>query len=193
MIELSIDEVILQVRKENEEALKLLFLMYEIHFANIEKKMRIIYQYPYNLREDIRIIMRQATYEVVGSYEMDKSIFFSYWRLIVTQRVNRFLEKEKPMIIVNNNKYDFSFDRLDLSQLCEEIDAPTEMYFKDEYQKCIDNLNQDYGNKEANIIRLWSEGYDYNEISRIFNIPSSKVGYIIHKSIKYLKDKYKKK
>ena len=191
MMDLSADELILQIRKGNEEALKLLFLMFEIHFANIEKKMRIIYNYPYNLREDIRIIMRQATHEVIYTYEMDKSIFFPYWRLIVTQRVHRFLEKEKQMIAINNNKYDFDLSRLDTREICDEIDFPTEMYFKDEYQKCLSNIYDEYGVKEANIIMMWSEGYDYNEISKVYNIPSNKVGYIIYKSIKHLRDKYK--
>ena len=191
MIDLAADEIILQIRKGNEEALELLFLLYEIHFLNIEKKMRLIYHYPYSLKEDVRMIIKKTTYESIFLYEMDKSMFFSYWRLLVLQKLHRFFDKEKQMIMIDKQKCDVDFERLDTSDYHFEQDVPTKMYFRDEYQKSLVNINDEYGGQDASIIRMWSEGYDYSEIAKTFNITINKVGYIIYKSIKHLRDKYK--
>ena len=85
-MELAIDEVILQIRKNNQEAVRLLFSLFEKHFIVIEKKFINSGTTIGYMRSDLRSIVLKETLDALKLYEFDKSNFFSYWKLIVSRR-----------------------------------------------------------------------------------------------------------
>ena len=86
MIELSYDEVILQVRKNNEEALVLLFSLVENYVKYIGKKVIIIDKLVDHSLEDIKMIALSLTRDCVNNYEFNKALFFAYWKIILIRR-----------------------------------------------------------------------------------------------------------
>ena len=60
------DEIILQIRKENQEAKELLFSLYENNFRNIEKKVKYLLRFIGIGLEDLRSIICQETLKIIS-------------------------------------------------------------------------------------------------------------------------------
>ena len=83
---LSYDELVLQIRKGNEEALKLLFFKLEKYFKIYANKVRFEYKMVGFEREDVYSIIKAETMNVIDVYEMDRAAFYPFWDMII-QRV----------------------------------------------------------------------------------------------------------
>lgn len=190
-MELSIDEVIIQYRKGNEEAIELLFLLFGKHFAVLENKFKISGTMLGYTRYDIRNIIQMETIDLLKLYEFDKSNFFAYWKLILTRKFYNLFESYKSETSVFNNIYsiDDNFENI----FCNFNEEPLQKYImRDSYQDCINIVKDNSGNLAQKIIILWSEGYSYQDIARITKMSINQVCYLIYKSLKMIKEKYKK-
>ena len=56
----------------------------------------------------------------------------------------------------------------------------------------IEKIDINFGKKTSKILKLWCEGYSYQEIAKKANVTLSKVNYEVSKAINYLKKVTKK-
>lgn len=183
---LEVDEIILQVRKNNQEALGLLFSCFEIHFKVIENKYLFQFKSRGFTREDIRNILMNDIYDIIKIYEFDKGVFFSFWKMIQNQKIIRLFNSSTSCLNDENHRIDF--EELDKIFLEKYTLDPLDNYaLYDDFNAMMNRLENEEGIKTCQILSLWSEGYKYDEIAKMLNVSSQSVAYNINKAIKKLK------
>lgn len=186
-MQLSIDEIILQIRKENKEAIELLFSCFEIHFKVLENKLVNSYRVNGINKEDLRIMMMQDTLNIIKRYEMDKSAFFPYWRTIILRNINNYFEKYAFEFNIEENKV--SIDQVFLEMYGKDENTLESYTLHDDYLRYLKLISDTFGEEDGIVLKLWSEGFTYQQIAKMLKIPVSRVGYSVYRSIKYLKNK----
>lgn len=188
-MELSADEIILQIRKENEEAIGLLFLCYEKHFKVLETKMLYSYRLMGYSREDLRTILMRETLDILKLYEMDRSAFFPFWKRLGMQKMNHLYQREENESAIESTKV--SLDSVFLDYLNSEYSKdPLEKYIlKADYEAEIGKMETVFSVECAKILRLWSEGDTYEEISEKTGLSVFRINYLLHKMMLILKKK----
>ncbi len=180
----SIDEVILQIRKGNKEALKLLFLMFEKHIRFFENKLL----YSYNLqgfsREDFHMIICHDTINILKRYEMDKGPFYAYWKVVESRNINELFERLKKQSDLVKAQEEFQDYH---SASFQENLTEEEYQLKEEYEKLLNQTLIRFGTETEKVLRLWSQGYSYKEISSLMKLDTHRVNYLLHKAFDYLK------
>ena len=170
---LEVDEIILQVRKNNQEALGLLFSCFEIHFKVIENKYLFQFKSRGFTREDIRNILIPYSYG---------NGFF----VIQNQKIIRLFNSSTSCLNDENHRIDF--EELDKIFLEKYTLDPLDNYaLYDDFNAMMNRLENEEGIKTCQILSLWSEGYKYDEIAKMLNVSSQSVAYNINKAIKKLK------
>ena len=192
MIELSYDEIILQVRKNNEEALGLLFSLVENYVKYIGKKVIIVDKLVDHSLEDIKMIALSLTKDCVTSYEFNKALFFAYWKIVLVRYLNGLKESHQQ-----ENKIEYEKKSLD-EEMCNykyydrsQITLKDSYNLKETYQNCIKKVVINFNERTAKILMLWSEGYSYREIAKRLKISVSKVNYELSKALIFLKNEEK--
>ncbi len=185
-MELAIDEVILQIRKNNQEAVRLLFSLFEKHFIVIEKKFINSGTTIGYMRSDLRSIVLKETLDALKLYEFDKSNFFSYWKLIVSRRFYNHFESLNNEAKIFKNIY--QIDEVFENTFSNEVVPINKYELHDVYNDCLKIIKDENGEEAQNIIILWSEGYSYQEIAHKVKMSINQVTYIINKSIKRVKE-----
>ena len=192
MIELSYDEIILQVRKNNEEALVLLFSLVENYVKYIGKKMIIVDKLVDHSLEDIKMIGLSLTKDSVNNYEFNKALFFAYWKIIFLRYMNGIRELHQ-----HENKMEYEKKSLD-EEMCNykyydrsQITLKDAYTIRETYDNCIKKVVINFDKRTAKILMLWSEGYTYGEIAKSLKISVSKVNYEISKALIFLKNQEK--
>ena len=192
MIELSYDEIILQVRKNNEEALGLLFSLVENYVKYIGKKMIIVDKLVDHSLEDIKMIGLSLTKDSVNNYEFNKALFFAYWKIVLVRYLNGLKESHQQ-----ENKIEYEKKSLD-EEMCNykyydrsQITLKDSYNLKETYQNCIKKVVINFNERTAKILMLWSEGYSYREIAKRLKISVSKVNYELSKALIFLKNEEK--
>lgn len=184
---LSVDELILQIRKENNEAKEMLISHFEPHIAVMIRKYGKDYKYLGYSREDLVSLLQQETLNAVYLYEFDKSAFFAFWKLVITRTLLGKLKRNK--LIIQSEKTKVSLDSTLSENLFNKFDPLDNYILHDEYESNLDNIEKNLDSLDQKILKLWSENYSYEELSEMFNLPKSKISYIIYRSIKYLREK----
>lgn len=186
---LTFDEIILQIRKNNIEAIELLFSLLGKHFAVLENKFKSSGAILGYTKQDLRMIMQKETMDVVKLYEFDKSNFFAYWKLIISRKFYNIFESyySETTVFKNIINIDEVFE-LTYDNGENVLEKQT---LHDLYNDCLDIIHTKSGDDAQKIIILWSEGYSYQEISKIMKISNNKVCYYIQKTIKLLRDTFK--
>ena len=192
MINISLDEIIIQIKKGNEEALKLLFSLYEKHFKIIEKKMMMKYPISGYSREDVEEIIRIYTYEAIKRYDENKAVFYPFWKLLIERKIRDIYEKEYKETIIEKKKISLDNESIGFFSFeSNRSSSPIDNYvLKDQYSEMIETVVKECGKKVGKILVLWCNGYSYSEIAKIFNISNAKVNYEIMKAKKILKYYY---
>ena len=185
-MELGIDEVILQIRKNNQEAVRLLFSLFEKHFIVSEKKFINSGTTIGYMRSDLRSIVLKETLDALKLYEFDKSNFFSYWKLIVSRRFYNHFESLNNEAKIFKNIY--QIDEVFENTFSNEVVPINKYELHDVYNDCLKIIKDENGEEAQNIIILWSEGYSYQEIAHKVKMSINQVTYIINKSIKRVKE-----
>ena len=185
-MELAIDEVILQIRKNNQEAVRLLFSLFEKHFIVIEKKFINSGTTIGYMRSDLRSIVLKETLDALKLYEFDKSNFFSYWKLIVSRRFYNHFESLNNEAKIFKNIY--QIDEVFENTFSNEVVPINKYELHDVYNDCLKIIKDENGEEAQNIIILWSESYSYQEIAHKVKMSINQVTYIINKSIKRVKE-----
>ena len=68
------------------------------------------------------------------------------------------------------------------------VETPLEKYImKDDYNFFINKIEENIGEYYKKILLLWSEGYSYNEIAKIYNITPIQVNNYIQKCFNIIK------
>ena len=88
---LSSDEMILQIRKGNEEAMELLFNYCDIYGNKLLRKIKQNYSFLGIEYEDIKSYLRIKTLEAVDIYDMSKSNFLAVWLIVVGRKITNML------------------------------------------------------------------------------------------------------
>ena len=186
-MELSNDEIILQIRKENREAKELLFLYFEKHIAVIRKLVEKDFSYLGISREDLKYIIFAETLNVIKMYEFDKSVFFAFWKLWMIRYLRNRL-KGSAHTSISGEKINLSLSDYPFENFYNKNNPLEEYILSDFYRDSLDKVDSFYGNIDKKILKLWSEGFSYEEISQRLNISLHKVTYSIYRSIKLLKE-----
>lgn len=190
MKEISYDEIILQIRKENAEALRLLFFCFEKHFRIFEKKAIYSYRMSGYAFEDIRRILEVMTVDVIRRYEMDKSAFFAFWKIIVGRRLFDLYEKERFESSVEYNKISLDSELMDFFYDEAYFTDPLQNYIAhDQYADALQRAEDAFGARTSQILRMWSEGFSYGEIAEALRISPSKVNYELSKAIRLVRER----
>lgn len=184
------DEIILQIRKGNEEALKLLFSCYEIHFKTLEAKMRLKYKFINYDREDFVLIMMENMMNIIRCYNIEKSMFFMFWKLLETRNLLSLYKREYNGLKIFLNQ--LSIDNPSVSYIANKkhsYDYEEEYMLKESYNSQLSFVDDKFGEESRKVLLMWSQGYKYDEISKQLNMKRVRINYIIRTSLKVLKDK----
>lgn len=193
MEELSYDEIILQIRKNNKEAFGLLFSLVEIYMRYQANKMIFSEKVFSHTIEDFSLIARSITIESINYYEMDKALFFSYWKIILMRRFFDEKEKFKKENFYEMNKISLDENLLNYKYFEKgQVLLDSQYDLKEQYRLNIEKIDINFGKKTSKILKLWCEGYSYQEIAKKANVTLSKVNYEVSKAINYLKKVTKK-
>lgn len=184
---LSSDEMILQIRKGNEEAMELLFNYCDIYGNKLLRKIKQNYSFLGIEYEDIKSYLRIKTLEAVDIYDMSKSNFLAFWLIVVGRKMTNMLN-EKYRNDFNLQKINVDYDMLENYNFNTSENSVKNYELRDSYNKSIDLVEQKYGSLDREILELWTKGYKYNEIAEKFNLTQQKVTITIFKAIKYLKN-----
>lgn len=184
---LSSDEMILQIRKGNEEAMELLFNYCDIYGNKLLRKIKQNYSFLGIEYEDIKSYLRIKTLEAVDIYDMSKSNFLAFWLIVVGRKMTNMLN-EKYRNDFNLQKINVDYDMLENYNYNANENSVKNYELRDSYNKSIDLVEQKYGSLDREILELWAKGYKYNEIAEKFNLTQQKVTITIFKAIKYLKN-----
>ena len=192
MTELSYDDIILQVRKNNEEALVLLFSLVENYVKHTAKKMITIERFINYTIDEIKTIGLQLTKDSINNYEFNKAIFFAYWKIVFVRHLNDLMELHQ-----RENKIEYEKKTLD-EDVCNykyfdknQITLRDSYDMRETYLDCVKRVEINFDRKTAKILTLWSEGYTYAEISKKLKISVSKVNYELSKALNFLKKQQK--
>ena len=164
-MELSNDEIILQIRKENREAKELLFLYFEKHIAVIRKLVEKDFSYLGISREDLKYIIFAETLNVIKMYEFDKSVFFAFWKLWMIRYLRNRL-KGSAHTSISGEKINLSLSDYPFENFYNKNNPLEEYILSDFYRDSLDKVDSFYGNIDKKILKLWSEGFSYEEISQ---------------------------
>lgn len=175
------DELILMYAKGNEEALGLLFLIYEkkMRFEAylLEKKMK---DKSFSLQDYIQDIQMNFIF-LLGYYDYTKCKLYSFWINIFKKTCYSHFSSKNPIDCI-------SYDE----NMIENKEIKNNLYFHDIYKLELGDalLNLEFEDLIAyKIITLWSNGYSYQEISNLTTLSIAQVNYYIRKAIIYLKDR----
>lgn len=185
---LSDDELILQIKKNNLEALELLFFKYEINFNFLIKKMGNYFK-PLNYdKEDLKIIMKTNMLNIIKLYDINKASFSAFWTLMEKRHLIK-IYREKNVDIkssITNTSLDEQKSDFILNKYL--VETPLEKYImKDDYNFFINKIEENVGEYYKNILLLWSKGYSYNEIAKLYNITPIQVNNYIQKCFNIIK------
>lgn len=185
---LSDDELILQIKKNNLEALELLFFKYEINFNFLIKKMGNYFK-PLNYdKEDLKIIMKTNMLNIIKLYDINKACFSAFWILMEKRHLIK-IYREKNVDIkssITNTSLDEQKSDFILNKYL--VETPLEKYImKDDYNFFINKIEENVGEYYKKILLLWSKGYSYNEIAKIYNITPIQVNNYIQKCFNIIK------
>ena len=184
---LSSDEMILQIRKGNEEAMELLFNYCDIYGNKLLRKIKQNYSFLGIEYEDIKSYLRIKTLEAVDIYDMSKSSFLAFWLIVVGRKMTNMLN-EKYRNDFNLQKINVDCEMLENYNFNANENSVKNYELRDSYNKSIDLVEQKYGSLDREILELWAKGYKYIEIAEKFNLTQQKVTITIFKAIKYLKN-----
>lgn len=184
---LSSDEMILQIRKGNEEAMELLFNYCDIYGNKLLRKIKQNYSFLGIEYEDIKSYLRIKTLEAVDIYDMSKSNFLAFWLIVVGRKMTNMLN-EKYRNDFNLQKINVDCEMLENYNFNANENSVKNYELRDSYNKSIYLVEQKYGSLDREILELWAKGYKYNEIAEKFNLTQQKVTITIFKAIKYLKN-----
>ena len=194
MKDISYDELIIRLRKNDEEASELLFLLLENYMRFLSKKMINSCRLINHSVEELMLIGRKITNDSIFGYEFDKSIFFAYWKMVITRKM-----KDIQNIHENENKIEYEKISLDDDLLKYKYFDKSQIVVMDTYSQneifnqSVQQIDNKFGPDTTKILSLWAEGMTYIEISKKLKISLSKVNYEISKAIKYLKSFFSNK
>ncbi len=179
---LSEDELIIMISKGNEEALKLLFSSYEKKM-NYEAKQIAIKKFNFLDFDDYVQEIKINFLNILSEYDYRKGKLYSFWMRLYKYHLIDLLKR---------------FDNTNELPLHDSL-LENEYYKKSKFENVekeqIDDLNLNMNSllkKDElayKVVVMWSKGYKYDEIGKMFNLNASSVNFFIRKAIKYLKEK----
>ena len=183
-----IDEIILQIRKNNEEALELLFVCFEKHFAILENRMLYQYRLRGFSREDLRQIISEDMLKIIRHYEIDKGLFFVLWKKIETRNLLHLFQKNAEIALYEDSENCYDFAILDFLLPEDERNGPLDRYIREaDYHEQLEKIAHSFSAEDAKILRMWSEGYSYEEIAAEYRVPLQRITYLLHRAFVCLK------
>lgn len=187
---LSDDELILQIRKNNLEALELLFFKYENYFIFLIKKMGIYLKSLNYEYDDLKMIMKANMLEIIKSYNIDKSTFLSFWILMEKRHLIKIYRENVVELKTSSNVTSLDSEQTDYLLNKYLVETPLHGYImKDEYNMAIEKIENNIGDFYKNILLLWGNGYSYSEIAEIYHTSTSHINNSIQKCFNLLKRK----
>lgn len=184
VVDLQEDELILMIAKGNEEALELLFSLYETKLKFESVTFGNKFNLPVIDKEDLYQEIKLSLYEAVLKYDFRQGKFYNFWYTLMKRNIFSYLRKEcSPS---NDSRRNEQFDEakgyLELD-FCDSNKIDSDLYFS-----VFDNeKNQTF----STCLKLWVEGYTYKEISVILNMTIASVNYHIRAGISKMKEKIK--
>lgn len=181
MINIHEDELVLMIAKNNEEAMRLLFLIYEkkmrFEANNFEKRITSYYKSDDYLQE-----LRINFIKILANYDYTKGRLYTFWLANFKYIFYNIDEKKNNLVLfdsgaeteyVNSHKEEINKDLLyeELHQKLDELAKENFMLYK--------------------IVVFWANGYRYEEISKELKISNSTINYYLKKGIEVLKKKMK--
>ena len=188
---LSDDEIIIQIIKGNEEALRLLFLYYEKHFRKLDIKTRLIRKNDVSSYDDVKSLMMLNMIKIIKQYNKNKSSFFVFWSLLEYRHIVGLYRSK----IENNEHTLVSLEDWQIETFSNDFTLSTieDYSLHEQYEFQLKKVEDKYGFSCKDIIIYWSHGYSYLEISKICKCDIKKVNYQINKSLEFLRGKKTKK
>lgn len=189
------DELILLIRTNNEEALGLLFSCLETNFKYFEKKYYLMCKNIGLDRDDLRQYLRQYTIEAINNYTIFLSNFYAYWKLVVTRMLYGLITYHNAKSRNDGNFVIYLEDKPVETLafiLPSEIDPINNYSLREDYDNVLNEIERRYGKCAKEIMNLWNEGYEYQEIAKRCGVKLSRVNYFVTKIIKDLKSELKK-
>ena len=184
VIALQEDELILMISRGNEEALGLLFSLYETKLRFESTTFGNKFNLPVIDKEDLYQEIKLSLYEAVLKYDFRQGKFYNFWYTLMRRNIFSYLKKEcSPS---NDSRRNEQFDEgkgyLDLS-FNDSNSIDSDLYFSvfdDEKDRVF-----------SMCLKLWVEGYSYKEISVILDMTIASVNYHIRAGISKMKEKIK--
>lgn len=176
MLNIHEDELVLMIAKNNEEALGLLFSIYEkkmrFEAVSFERSNKNIMN-----RDDYYQEMKITLYKILSSYDYKKGKLYTFWLSIY----------KYPFYNLKNNFESVTF----YDETFESEDAKDQINNRIKHfdAEILLNTLKKEDEQRYLIMKKWSEGYKYEEIAKMFDISISSVNYNIKIGIRFLKDK----
>lgn len=185
---INLDEIILQIRKGNQEAFELLFLMLEKSIKKLENKAIYAYKIKGIERDDIHNLLLNETFKVALKYEMDTGSFFSYWYTIQEHYLIKMYHSYKSKASLNYSETPFEENFLE--NYPDYVSQELEYSLHEDYSNQLSLVKSNFGDDAHLLLKLWTEGYSIIELERMFNLSYGQINYLLKKSINFLKKIY---
>lgn len=175
------DEIILMIAKGNEEALELLFSLYETKMRFEANSFSNKFKLPVVDKQDLLQEIKITLYDAILRYNYRNGRFYNYWYLIMNRTILGYLKKES--IPSNDSRKHETY--------CEGRKYDEHVIFNDSLKFDYDLSVKMITNKKDELfslcMKMWLVGYSYKEISKKLNITMTSVNYHIRKGLEDLK------
>ncbi len=181
--QVSDDELVYLIRQNNEEALNMLLFRYrDIRDILIWETLKSN-RYCGLEFDDLKQTAYEATLLVAATYDMKKSCFFSYWKLLVTRELRAFLTKHNgpssaylnmSISIDEGEEYEKNQWIMQSSECSENL--VTNHYNADEsMQRLAEDVDNTLTPQEKAVMAYRMLGYSYEEIASILHFTNRKL------------------
>jgi DNA-directed RNA polymerase specialized sigma24 family protein len=181
--QVSDDELVYLVRQKNEEALSMLLFRYH------DIRDVLIWQTLKNNRycgidyDDLKQVAYEALMLILATYDMRKSCFFSYWKLLISRELRGFYKNHNGISAAMLNtalSYDAGdeYERNYCVSQSVAFDGPSlidSLNASDCLQRLAEDVDHCFSPPEKAIMAYRMLGYSYEEISTIMHFTNRKL------------------
>ncbi len=177
------DELVYHIRQNNEEALDMLLFRYrDIRDVLIWETLKSN-RYCGLEFDDLKQTAHEATLMVIATYDMKKSCFFSYWKLLVTRELRAFLMKHNgPSAAYLNTSLSFDdgeeYEKnqwIFQSPGCCENSITDQLNSDENMQRLAEDVDNGLTPQEKAVMAYRMLGYSYEEIATLLHFTNRKL------------------
>lgn len=173
------DELLLLIAKNNEEALGLLFLIYEKKMRFEAQKIKNNHCFYFDTEDYIQDFKIHFL-RTIANYDYTKGKLYSYWlSSIHFFSLKYFSEDTSNLVMFDSEK--------ELEYVSFNNEVNKDLAYK-ELNTSLEHLKND-DQMIYQILIAWAQGFSYEEISSKMNLNKTTINYYVKKGLDFLKSK----